>query len=993
MKKPDILPPDRVRFTTQMVKPIALIVIIIAAVVFAFSFETNTALKKSYQERMILLANTTSVFIDGDSFSRLQPGDEDTPEFLTIRDFLYKTLVSDSTIYSLWTMRLNGTTLEFVVDAEYNISPGTPGIGDIYDYREVYGYENPEIIRAFSGPVADTEFTSDEWGTVLSGFSPIRDSDNNVVGIVGVDVIADSVIGDQNRLTSYFIITGLVAIIVALLGFFSIERRRAWADRQIRESEERFRAVFSLVPNPILITRLSDGEILMNNDAISVISGVDPGEVLGKRTRDIGIWSSESERRSFLDDIAQSGGTGRRELNRAGRDGTVRDILFSSQKIKFQDEEVLLNVGWDITDIRQAEQALRDSEEMFRNPVENSPVGVFLSQDSVFQYVNPRLASMLGYLPDELIGQTIDTIISPEDLEKFEKAGLSSDNSLIFSNGYEFHGKRKDGSIIDLEIFSALMSYKSAPAVYGTILDITRRKKAEEQVVRSEMQYRLIADTMKDVVWILDPVTFTYRYISPSVKDLLGYSDVELVSVLRTFNDTPISDDVTSLREAIRFHVKNFVQNQEKKFFSLEVKMQHADGHFIFLEVNANCYFNPETGEVEILGLSRDITKRKTYEREIEEKNLELQAAYEESQASFEEMSAMEQERIRAYEELQAEQEALRETQKALQKAQSIAHLGNFEWIIADNRIIVSEEFSKIFNISTGDPWPGLIPLYEQIDPQDRDRIQSLLSDLLESGTSFDTTFWVQLGNGKMRAIREQGEIEHDGEDIKSLSLIVQDITRQKIMEKEIREAYIEKETLLREIHHRVKNNMQIISSLLSLQSKNITEPSIQALFRETQNRVQSLSLVHELLYQSDNLNKINYRVYLQKISSYLLSSERNLRSRVTCTVDSEDIDVSIEKAIPCSLVVTELITNSIKYAFPEEKKGEIFIIFRYTADTDEYLLDYRDTGKGLPEGFDITRSPGFGSSLVTGLTRQLSGNLVIHNDGPGIHVIITFPP
>lgn len=186
---------------------------------------------------------------------------------------------------------------------------------------------------------------------------------------------------------------------------------------------------------------------------------------------------------------------------------------------------------------------------------------------------------------------------------------------------------------------------------------------------------------------------------------------------------------------------------------------------------------------------------------------------------------------------------------------------------------------------------------------------------------------------------------------------------------------------------------MQIISSLLSLQSRTITDPSIQELFQETQGRVQSLSLVHELLYQSDNLNKINYRTYLQKITSYLMSSDRASQDRIRCTITSEDLELSIEKAIPCSLIITEMITNSLKYAFDGRKSGEITITFSFLQDSNMFLLEYRDNGKGMPPGFDPKKSTGFGSSLISGLTQQISGTIEIGDEGPGVHYIITFPP
>ncbi|MFH0967198.1 MAG: histidine kinase dimerization/phosphoacceptor domain -containing protein [Methanobacteriota archaeon] len=262
---------------------------------------------------------------------------------------------------------------------------------------------------------------------------------------------------------------------------------------------------------------------------------------------------------------------------------------------------------------------------------------------------------------------------------------------------------------------------------------------------------------------------------------------------------------------------------------------------------------------------------------------------------------------------------------------------------------------------------------------------------LLESGIPFTQEFWITRNDGTKRALRGQGEF--DGEELSGhLTLIVQDITDQKLMEEEILEASLEKEILLREIHHRVKNNMQVISSLLSMQSRTIKEPTVQILFKETQTRVRSLALVHELLYQSDKLNKINYHDYLQKITNYIFNSYNISQGGVTCKIQARGIEIPIDIAVPCSLIITELLTNSLKYAFVDGRKGVIIIDFSCDPATLYYSLDYRDNGLGFPPEYDPKKGSGFGSSLILGLTRQLSGDVQVESGDDGVHYIISFP-
>ena len=344
-----------------------------------------------------------------------------------------------------------------------------------------------------------------------------------------------------------------------------------------------------------------------------------------------------------------------------------------------------------------------------------------------------------------------------------------------------------------------------------------------------------------------------------------------------------------------------------------------------------------------------------------------------------------------AYKELKIKQNALKESEKSLKKAHEIAGLGIYEWNIATNQIFVSDELLHIFGLNQNNRTPSLSDLLKLVKDSNFDLVSASFDSLLKSGTPFTIEFWITRIDGTQCALLGKGEINHDdviGE--RAITFIFQDITERKLMEEKIHEAYLEKEILLTEIHHRVKNNMQIISSLLSMQSRTIKDPEIQMIFKETQARVRSLALVHEQLYQSTNLNKINYREYIQKISKYFMQSHEITKGSVTCNLVCPDVDLTIEKAVPCSLILSELFTNSFKHAFCDGQKGEITIQFLFNPLSNRYTLDYRDNGKGFT---DITQyNEGFGSILINGLVRQLSGRVSVDSLNPGVHYSITFP-
>jgi PAS domain S-box-containing protein len=215
------------------------------------------------------------------------------------------------------------------------------------------------------------------------------------------------------------------------------------------------------------------------------------------------------------------------------------------------------------------------------------------------------------------------------------------------------------------------------------------------------------------------------------------------------------------------------------------------------------------------------------------------------------------------------------------------------------------------------------------------------------------------------------------------------DITGRKNMETQIQSSLKEKEYLLKEIHHRVKNNLQVISSLLSMQARKATDPREKETLTESQNRVKSIALVHEKLYQSKSLDRIEYGDYLNKVVNHLFESFNVNPAQISWKVSAKDVYVNIDQAVPCSLILNELITNSLKYAFPDGRKGEITIAF--VLDNNRYILDYRDNGVGVPPGAKLERAGSLGTQLITGLTRQLDGTITVDTSA-GVHYTIIFP-
>ncbi|NJL90749.1 MAG: PAS domain S-box protein [Coleofasciculaceae cyanobacterium SM2_1_6] len=269
--------------------------------------------------------------------------------------------------------------------------------------------------------------------------------------------------------------------------------------------------------------------------------------------------------------------------------------------------------------------------------------------------------------------------------------------------------------------------------------------------------------------------------------------------------------------------------------------------------------------------------------------------------------------------------------------------------------------------------------------PEDIEKFNKSVTQSLESmqpwnylGRIFDTYGKLKWVEGIARPERQDnGDVLWDG--------ILMDVTDRQLAQEQIRTALQEKELLLKEIHHRVKNNLQIIISLLSLQSQYGQEQSIDSLFQESQNRVYSMALIHEQLYQSTSLDRVNFADYTNILISHLQQSYF-LREPIELKVEIAEVFLSIETAVPCGLIINELVANALKYAFPESqldispKNHPLITVEFRQINNNKFALLVKDNGIGISAGIDLNNLTTLGLSLVQMLTQQLEGELTLSN-------------
>jgi PAS domain S-box-containing protein len=276
--------------------------------------------------------------------------------------------------------------------------------------------------------------------------------------------------------------------------------------------------------------------------------------------------------------------------------------------------------------------------------------------------------------------------------------------------------------------------------------------------------------------------------------------------------------------------------------------------------------------------------------------------------------------------------------------------------------------------------------------PEDLDRLAEIHRQMKRKEVEYTGEITLVRKNGEQfPALLTKYPMKDEAGSVRAALTVCIDITVLKRAEAQIRATLLEKENLLREIHHRVKNNMQVVSALLILQSKKTKDRKILEMFRDSEHRIKTMALIHEKLYQSRSFGTIDLAEYLTRLIQYLFRSYEELSAGVTLDMDVRDISLDLDTALPVSLIINELVSNSLKYAFPTGKGGKICIRARKD-DGNGYVMEIRDNGVGLPRGFELGKTETLGLHLVHGLAVSQLGGSIEQGTGKGTSFIIRFP-
>jgi PAS domain S-box-containing protein len=562
------------------------------------------------------------------------------------------------------------------------------------------------------------------------------------------------------------------------------------------------------------------------------------------------------------------------------------------------------------------------------------------SMDGILIYANKAYIDLWGGgREEELLGQPLSGFAG------YEEPVREVVEALMAGKGYvgEKVALLKDGRerVVQLSANVVTSSDGRPICMMASFLDVTERRRAEEELRKGEKLYRLLAENMKDVVWTLDPATMRFTYVSPSVESLRGYTPEEVLA--RPVYDALMPEARESFRQRVEESLAGFLADPGEDHSSITTVAQPCkDGSTVLTEVVTRFYRDEETGKVLVHGVTRDITERKRTEEQLLVKGF------------------------------------------ALESSMSAIGLADMEGKI----IYVNAAYVKLWGYDRKEEILGK-PISEFALSTEwvREAVETMSAGREYVGEGISrkkdgTEFAIMLSTNLVTS--------PEGRPICMMASI-NDITERKKAEEALRDSVRKTEILMKELQHRVKNSLAVVSGLLGLGLETLTDERAKGIFAETRSRIRSISSLYEQLYSTEDPVNVDLGRYIRQLAESLFKTyvpgTRGIRLKMTLA----EVRLDTKRAVPLGLILNELVTNSLKYGYPAGATGEVRIDLARSGDT--VALGVSDDGPGLPAGFDPMASGGMGWSLVRMLAEEIGGDVSLPAGARGTRVLVRFKP
>ncbi|MFA4861567.1 PAS domain S-box protein [Methanoregula sp.] len=745
------------------------------------------------------------------------------------------------------------------------------------------------------------------------------------------------------------------------------ERRQA--EEALRETNAYLRNLIDYANAPIIVWD-PEFRITRFNHAFEHLTGRAEQEVLGQP---LSLLFPEESRTSSLEQI-QVTLAGIRwetvEIPILHVSGGIRAVLWNSATLYAEDGQTVIATiaqGQDITLRKRVEDALRESEQRNSAMVAAIPDILFVfSRDGTYLDFQAADENLLAISPDQILGKNVVDAGFDEDTAKAILEAISSALETGALQRFEY----KHAVPAGMSWFEVRFVRLAADRVLGVVRNVTNIKSAEEALRNSRQFFMDIISFLPDPTFVIDKdgVVLAWNRALELLSgvpagEIIGKGDYEYsLWLFRKRRPLLIDLVLTPDKDAARQNYLHITWDGTTVTAETEF-LPSGGGQKIPLSLVASPLLDAQgnvTGAIESL---RDISRLKEAEAELERFNANLEKLI--------------QERTQALnDEIVQRRYAEQEVQDALSYTRSVIEANPDLMVVLDRagRILdMNAAAESLTGLSReqmiGTPYS--LYLVDNATPRD------ILDQLLVKG-SIGYTVQLKRADGHMTPLSVNSTLFRGKDGAADARIIVaaHDITRQKEDEAMIRAALDEQVLLLREVHHRVKNNLQIIISLTNLQMRQTEDPRVRQVMAETQNRVRAMSLVHEKLYRSASLSHIDFSDYSRFLATQLYSSFGTDPGRVHLDFSMGKIMVDIVTAVPLGLLMNELITNALKHAFPQAREGTISISGNDALD--HITLVVRDNGIGIPADFDWHNTTSLGMRLITSLVDQVDGTITL---------------
>jgi PAS domain S-box-containing protein len=737
--------------------------------------------------------------------------------------------------------------------------------------------------------------------------------------------------------------------------------------RMAEENERDIEAIFGNIDILLWYVKERDkGELFYEkvNNAFASVAGITPEEYNGKPVSEMGRGFKAIQKR-----YKELKATGEMIMYERSVDDDTKHFVIRLIPVADSDGEIRRFIGSaiDITERKEREEKLKVSQERFERMAENIQDGLIIVEGDDVIYVNKRMCEITGYTKEELMRMELFSNALDEDKRRIEeiKDRFLNDTEYI-PDELEFRIIKKNGEkICTLNRFSKYYEDKNVINKYIITTDITEKKFNEK-----------IQDLIYEIANLINTVD--------DLEELFGFIRKRLGEILDVRNFyIALYDAKTDKFEFKYSHITDEEINfssfpADKSITSYLIK---EDRPLLLREEELDGLI--KSGEIRLIGMKTKAwlgVPLKIGGRTVGA--MVILNYYDENAYSEKDLMVLKfiSEQIAIAIDKKKSEEALRNSEKKFRK---IFELSPATIVLLNNEgtvIEVNDRFEKILDYDKEVMLGKKVHNLSFLTSEAKEKVIKAFNDRMsgEEVPSYEIEFIKRDGERGSAMVSGTQIYDEMGKIMYGLA-VISDITELKKTQDELKSLLSEKDILIKEIHHRVKNNLQIVSSILNIQAHSLKNEDIIDSFKKSHDRISSIALVHEKLYNFANLSRINFKEYINELANSIYNAFKESLGEVKLKTDIEDITIDINKAIPISLIINELLINSMKYAFPNQKSGRIYLNLKKEEDFLEIIIG--DDGIGLPDTIDIHNPETIGLDIVNILVEQIDGSIELNNN------------